>query len=354
MTPPTEAAAVPSDSPAPAAEASTDAAAPLIVVEDVAHSYGDREALRGVSFDVAASQVFGLLGPNGGGKTTLMRLLGTTLRLQSGAMRVGGFDVATQPDAVRRQLGITFQSPSLDPKLTVWENVRCQGALYGLGGRALRDRGEELLARLGVLDRRGDLCETLSGGLKRRVEIAKSLLHCPPVLLLDEPSTGLDPGARHDLWEFLTGLARRDGVTVFVSTHLMEEAERCHRLALLSQGELIALGTPDELRSGVGGDCVTITPTPEASPEELAGTIESRFGLEPARIDRQLRIERTAGHELVRDLVAEVGDRVASVTLGKPTLEDVFLQKTGHRFWDEDARGRAEEDARAPKKRKRA
>ena len=326
---------------------------PLIRIDRVSHAYGERQALADVSLAIRPGEVFGLLGPNGGGKTTLMRLLATVLPLRTGTITVGGYGVAEAPDAVRQQLGITFQSPSLDPKLTVWENVQCQGALYGLGGRHLAERGEDLLARLGVLDRRGDLCETLSGGLKRRVEIAKSLLHAPPVLLLDEPSTGLDPGARHDLWEFLSRLARRDGVTVFVSTHLMEEAERCDRLALLSQGELIALGTPDELRSGVGGDCLTITPTPEASPEAMAATIQQRLGVEPARIDRQLRIEQASGHELVRGLVDAVGAEVASVTLGKPTLEDVFLQRTGHRFWDEDARGRAEVEARAPKKRKR-
>ena len=325
---------------------------PLIDIDAVSHAYGEREALKGVSLAIGRGEVFGLLGPNGGGKTTLMRLLCTLLPLKTGTIRVGGFDVNAQPDAVRQQLGITFQSPSLDPKLTVWENVQCQGALYGLSGQTLRDRGEDLLARLGVLDRRGDLCETLSGGLKRRVEIAKGLLHRPPVLLLDEPSTGLDPGARHDLWAFLTELAHRDGVTVFASTHLMEEADRCTRLALLSHGELIAEGTPDELRSAVGGDCITITPGPDAG-DDLASRIEQRFGLEPARVGRQLRIEREAGHELVRDLVAEVGGEVASVTLGKPTLEDVFLQRTGHRFWDEDAAGVAEKEALAPKKRKR-
>ena len=324
-----------------------------IAVENVFHRYGEREALGGVSLEVPAGAIFGLLGPNGGGKTTLMRLLATLLPLQSGRLAVDGFSVADDPDAVRARLGITFQSPSLDPKLTVWENVQCQGALYGLSGRTLRDRGESLLSRLGVLDRRGDLCETLSGGLKRRVEIAKGLLHAPPVLLLDEPSTGLDPGARHDLWAFLSELAAADGVTVFVSTHLMEEAERCDRLGLLSRGELIAEGTPDALRSSVGGDCITIQTTPEAEPDALASRLSERFGLEAARIGRTLRIEREAGHELVRDLVAEHGGSIASVALGKPTLEDVFLQRTGHRFWDEDAAGREDAEARAPKKRRR-
>ena len=328
------------------------APSPALSLSEVAHSYGDREALRGVSLDVDRGQIFGLLGPNGGGKTTLMRLLATLLPLQAGTMHVCGYNVQEQPDAVRGQLGITFQSPSIDPKLTVWENVQCQGALYGITGRTLRDRGEALLSRLGVLDRRGDLCETLSGGLKRRVEIAKGLLHSPPVLLLDEPSTGLDPGARHDLWAFLAELATDDGVTVFVSTHLMEEADRCDRLGLLSKGELIAEGSPDQLRSSVGGDCITIQPTPEANVETLSATISEAFDLEATRVGQSVRIERDAGHELVRDPVASHGESIASVTLGKPTLEDVFLQRTGHRFWDEDAAGREAVEKRTAKRKR--
>ena len=325
---------------------------PALQLHEVRHRYGDREALKGVSLAVPRGEVFGLLGPNGGGKTTLMRLLATLLPLQQGTMHVGPYDVASQPDAVRSQLGITFQSPSLDPKLTVWENVQCQGALYGLSGSRLRERGDALLDRLGVLDRRGDLCETLSGGLKRRVEIAKGLLHAPPLLLLDEPSTGLDPGARHDLWTFLADLSRDDGVTVFVSTHLMEEAERCDRLGLLSQGELIGLGTPDALRSEIGGDCVTITPADGLRAEELASRLAERFAVEPTVLGRVVRVEQAAGHDFLREAVEAERPAIASITLGKPTLEDVFLKLTGHRFWDEDARGRAAAEERAPKRRR--
>ncbi len=312
---------------------------PAICACGVSFSYGDRQALKDVSFEVQGGEIFGLLGPNGGGKTTLFRLLSTTLPVQQGTASILGQDVALHPDAVRRMIGVTFQSPSLDPKLTVGENLTYQGALYGLTGTTLQNRKDELLSRLGLDDRAGDIAETLSGGLKRRVEIAKSLLHEPRVLLLDEPSTGLDPGARHDLWRYLTQLRSESGVTVLVTTHLMEEAERCDRLGLLSQGELVALGTPDELRASVGGDCITVQPVDHDS--DLAKRIGERFSVEVQQVDGGLRIEREQGHELVRDLVAAFPDDIKSVSFGKPTLEDVFIGRTGHRFWDEES---ADED----------
>ena len=305
---------------------------PAVAAENVSHSYGERRALSDVSFEVAEGEIFGLLGPNGGGKTTLFKLLTTLMPLSEGRLSVGGHDVARDPDAARRRMGVTFQSPSLDPKLTVWENVRCQGALHGLTGAALTHRGESLLSALGVLDRRDDYAETLSGGLKRRAEIAKGLLHSPRLLVLDEPSTGLDPGARLDLWTFLDRLRREEGVTVLATTHLMEEAERCDRLGLLNEGELIALGTPDELRATVGGDCVTVR---TAEPDALAAEIEAQFGVSVTRMGETLRAEREDAGEFVRDLYAAFGGRLQSVSLGPPTLEDVFMRKTGHRFFGE-------------------
>lgn len=308
---------------------------PALDVEGVSFRYGDRQALSDVTFAVQPGEIFGLLGPNGGGKTTLFRILSTTLPIQQGNATLAGHDVATAPDAVRSAIGVTFQSPSLDPKLTVGENLTYQGHLYGLTGSALKQRSDQLLSRLGLSDRRGDIAETLSGGLKRRVEIAKSLLHEPRILLLDEPSTGLDPGARHDLWRYLSELRKEAGVTVMVTTHLMEEAERCDRLGLLSQGELVAQGTPDELRASVGGDCITVQPS---QPEnDLATRIREKFNVEAQEIDGAVRVEREQGHELVRDLVAAFPDDVKSVAFGKPTLEDVFIQRTGHRFWDEES-----------------
>lgn len=305
-----------------------------LTIADVRHRYGERVALDGIRFEVAVGQIFGLLGPNGGGKTTLFRLMTTLLPVQAGRIEILGHDVQRAPDIVRRLIGVTFQSPSLDGRLTVGENLKHQAHLYGISGEPLRERVNELLNRLGLSDRAHDRADSLSGGLKRRVEIAKGLLHDPRVLLLDEPSTGLDPGARHDLWRYLESLRSEQGVTILVTTHLMEEAEHCDRLAILDRGRIVGLGTPDELRSSVGGDCVTIH---SDRPEELSRRIASRFAVTPQRIGSALRIEREQGHDFLRDLVAAFPEDVKSVSLGKPTLEDVFIDRTGHQFWDDGA-----------------
>jgi len=305
--------------------------AAAISVRGLSHSYGSRRALDNVSFDVAAGEIFGLLGPNGGGKTTLFRILATLLPVQSGEACLLGLDVAAQPSRIRSSIGVTFQSPSLDRKLTVRENLATQGRLYGLGGEQLRTRIDALLSRLGLVDRTGDRVESLSGGLARRVEIAKGLLHDPRVLLLDEPSTGLDPGARLDLGRYLKLLREEAGVTVLVTTHLMEEAERCDRLAILDSGQIVALGTPAELRSSIGGDCLTIE---SAAPEELARRIAERLQVRPAIVAGQIRVEVGRSHEFVGQLLESFGPDISSFSLGKPTLEDVFVQRTGHKFWD--------------------
>lgn len=305
----------------------------VVIIEDVSFSYGERRALAGITFKCSTGEIFGLLGPNGGGKTTLFRLLCTLLPFQEGRAAIAGYDVAADPSAVRRAIGVTFQSASLDRKLTVGENLRAQGQLYGLFGADLKRRIRYLLERFGLSDRSDDQTESLSGGLKRRVEIAKGLLHDPTVLLLDEPNTGLDPGARHDLWRLLTEL-RDSGMTILVTTHLMEEAERCDQLAILNRGEIVAQGTPNELRESVGGDCLTIR-GPEV--ESLAGRLAQRFAVRPTVLAGAIRIEQANGHELLGQIVNAFPSDVSSVTLGKPTLEDVFITRTGHRFWDEEA-----------------
>lgn len=308
---------------------------PAILIDSVSHKYGDRLALDQLSFQVQPGEIFGLLGPNGGGKTTLFKLLSTLMPVQSGQLSIVGFDVVKRADEVRQSIGVTFQSPSVDIKLTVRENIVYQGRLYGLSGADLRERVAAQMERFQITDRANDLVQTLSGGLKRRVEIAKSLLHEPRVLLLDEPSTGLDPGARFDLWQALQTLRAESGVTVLVTTHLMEEAEKCDRLVILDHGKLAAMGTPDELRSKIGGDCITIQAFDSARATSLAQQITSTLHLTPQLFETQLRIEAPEGAELVHRLTKEFSSEIRSITLGKPTLEDVFIRATGHRFWDE-------------------
>lgn len=305
---------------------------PAVDVSGVSFRYGDQPALDAVSFQIAPAVVFGLLGPNGGGKTTLFKLLSTLLPLQEGTIRLLGRDVRCQSSAVRRLIGVTFQAPSLDRKLSVFENLACHARLYGLTGASLNSRVSELLQRLGLTERARDKVESLSGGLARRVEIAKGLLHSPRLLLLDEPSTGLDPGARLDLWRYLASLRDDAGVTVIVTTHLMEEAERCDDLALLDRGRIVARGSPAELRRSLGGDCLTIR---GPQPESLAADISGRFGVAVRQLGDELRIDAQTDHSLLGRVLDAFGPRIESVSLARPTLEDVFVERTGHRFWNE-------------------
>jgi len=292
--------------------------------------YGDREALSNVTFSIARGEFFGFLGPNGGGKTTLFKLLSTLVPIQSGSARMLGHDLAGETLAVRRRLGVVFQHPSLDGKLTVGENLAHHGHLYGITGRWLRERTAAMLELLKLSARERDRVETLSGGLQRRVELAKALLHEPELLLLDEPSTGLDPAARREFSNYLRHLRDQAGVTVVLTTHYMEEAERCDRIGILHQGKLVAIAPPGELKSEVGGDVVVIR---AQAPELLQRKILQRFKLRSQLVDGAIRIERIRGHELLRDLIDAFGDEIESVSFGKPTLEDVFVHLTGHQFF---------------------
>jgi ABC-2 type transport system ATP-binding protein len=309
---------------------STDAA---IQVCEVTHRYGDRVALKGVSFSVQPAEIFGLLGPNGSGKTTLFRILSTLMIPSGGSARIAGFDPATQPGLVRRQIGVVFQAQSVDVKLTAAENLWHQGHLYGLSGTPLKNRIREMLGRVGLADRANDRVETLSGGQQRRVELAKGLMHRPAVLLLDEPTTGLDPGARRDLWQYLQVLRDHEGVTVVVTTHLMEEAERCDRLAILSEGGLVALGRPAELKSMIGGDVVVLE---APDPQSLARRIQARFGIPTNVVDGKVRLEREHGHRFIPEVMEAFPGEIHSVLVSRPNIEDVFISRTGHRFWTED------------------
>jgi ABC-2 type transport system ATP-binding protein len=316
----------------------------IISVQNLVHRYEERTALNGVSFDVRPAELFGLLGPNGSGKTTLFRILSTLMIPSAGQATIMGCDVAREPERLRRQIGVVFQAQSVDLKLTAYENLWHQGHLYGLIGTALRNRIQEILSRVGLKDRAKELVETFSGGMQRRIELAKGLLHHPGVLLLDEPTTGLDPGARRDLWQYLQMLRDEEQVSVLVTTHLMEEAERCDRLAIMNEGNLVALGTPDELKSEIGGDVVLLTAARDAG--ALAERVRARFHVETTVLDNQVRIEREGAHRFVTEVVEAFPGEIEAVSVSKPALEDVFIRRTGHKFWseqDEDAESSAED-----------
>jgi ABC-2 type transport system ATP-binding protein len=304
----------------------------VITVENLAHQYDGRVALQGVSFDVRRAELFGLLGPNGSGKTTMFRILSTLMVPAGGRAVILGHDAATDPNSLRRKIGVVFQAQSIDLKLTAGENLMHQGHLYGLKGQALKSRIAEMLERVGLSDRRNEKAETFSGGMQRRLELAKGLLHRPSVLLLDEPTTGLDPGARIDLWRYLQMLRDEEKVTVLVTTHLMEEAERCDRLAFLNEGKLVALGTPTELKHEIGGDVIVLD---AKDAESLAKRVSARYGLDAKVVENQVRLERENGHRFITDVVEAFPGDIEAISVSKPSLEDVFIRRTGHRFWIE-------------------
>ena len=302
-----------------------------IDVENVSHKFGEHVALDSITLQVMAGEMYGLLGPNGGGKTTLFRMLCTMLSPDHGEIRLLGKNATAS--AVRARIGVVFQHPSLDARLTVLENLRHQGHLYGLKGRPLTQRIEEVLAMMSLTDRAKDRVEVLSGGLQRRVELCKSLLHHPEILIFDEPCTGLDPGARRGFWDDLDILRRTYGTTLVLTTHFMEEAERCDRIGILDRGQLIAEGTPEALKRTVGCE-VIILETRDSKSLQLQ--IEKVVGRDVQIIDGQVRIPCGDGQQLLAQLYPLLRENVQAMTLSVPTLEDVFVQRTGHGFQVED------------------
>jgi ABC-2 type transport system ATP-binding protein len=309
---------------------------PAIIVRDLVKSFGDRRALDGISLDVRRGELFCLLGPNGGGKSTLFRILATLSLPDAGSAEVAGHNAVTDAAEVRARLGVVFQSPSLDGKLTILENLRCGGALYGMKGAELESRITEATKALNLTDRRNDLVETLSGGLQRRAEIAKCLLIRPEVLLLDEPSTGLDPGARLDLWAALENLRNQHGVTALCTTHLMEEAARADRVGIVSAGKLVALGTPDELTSAIGGDVISLGASKETGADLLAQAITAKTGIRATVVEGEVRIEHAEAYAFAARLAGEFPGEISSLRIARPTLEDVFIARTGRLFADQD------------------
>lgn len=304
-------------------------------IANLRHRYGDRESLRGVSFSVPESDLFALLGPNGGGKSTLFRIISTLLCPTAGSVEIFGVNALRDPAGARRLMGVVFQSPAVDPMLTVLENLRLHGYLYGLGGPRLARGMERALERFGLTARAHDRVSTLSGGLRRRVELAKALLPEPRLLLLDEPSTGLDPLARRELLDELVRLRDDAGTTVVLTTHLMEEASICDRVGILHEGQLVAIGTPASLIATIGGEVIAIDPLGDAV--TLAGGIQARFGVATSLIDGRIRIERPRAHEFVPTLVEAFPGAIATISVGRPTLDDVFTHHAGRRL-DADER----------------
>ena len=302
-----------------------------IAIDQVSFRYGSRTALEQVTFDVPHRAIFALLGPNGSGKTTLFQLVATLLPMQQGVITVGGCDVAADSHTVRQRLGVVFQTPSLDGKLTVAENMTCQATLCGLRGPERSARIAEMLEQVGLADRRGDIVDTLSGGLKRRLDLARGILSRPDVLLLDEPTQALDPAARHDVWHYLRQLRETTGTTILFTTHLLEEADRCDQIAILDQGRLVACASPAELKAQVKGDIVSIRCRGDHDPLQRA--LREQFDCQPHFVDNELRIECPQGHVLVPRIVELYPDTIDAITVSKPTLADVFVRTTGHQFW---------------------
>ena len=297
-----------------------------IKVENLSYAYGARQALAGVTFSISQGEVFGFLGPNGSGKTTLFKILSTLIPVDQAAVNILGHELTSESKNIRQYLGVVFQRPSVDLKLTVTENLRHHGHLYGLQGKILKQRIQDALDQFELTDRAHEGVETLSGGLQRRAELAKATLHKPKLLLLDEPSTGLDPGARRSFREYLASLQE---TTVILTTHILDDAEACDRVGILNAGEVVAIGPPDELKGQVSGEIVIVN---SPVPEELEPRISQQFGYTATSIEGLLRIECQNGHEFVRDVVAAFPTEIRSVRVGKPTLEDVFIKLTGCRF----------------------
>jgi len=302
---------------------------PVVTIDSLTHRYIERVALDALSLNINEADIFCLLGPNGSGKSTLFRILSTLVAPQSGTVRILGWDVLAERAKVRLAIGVVFQSPALDIHLTAEENLTHHGHLYGLAGATLRARVREMLERVQLADRAKERIKTFSGGMRRRVELAKGLLHRPRVLILDEPSTGLDPGSRIELWHFLNTLRERDGVTILLTTHLLDEAEHADRVAILDAGRLIACDSPAELKARIGGDVIELI---SDDPAALQTAIATKMKLTTTRTGQTLRLESERGPLLIAELMELFSGNLKSVSMSKPTLQDVFITLTGRKM----------------------
>ncbi|HEU0086484.1 MAG TPA: ATP-binding cassette domain-containing protein [Pseudonocardiaceae bacterium] len=309
---------------------------PAVQVRGLVKHYAEVEAVRGIDLDVSPGETFGFLGPNGAGKSTTIKILCTLVEATRGTARVAGFDVATERVAVRRHIGLVFQEPTLDTYLTGEQNLRFHGELYGVDRSGAAARRAEVLRMVGLWERRGDAVQTYSGGMRRRLEIARGLLHSPKVLFLDEPTIGLDPQTRASIWEYLRALHRSEEITVFVTTHYMDEAEHCDRIAIMNEGRIVALGTPERLKAAVGKDRVQITT--EDDPAAIRA-LRAHLGVEAAVHEGAVSFAVTDGASFVPLLFAGLGVPIRSVTVNRPSLDDVFLAHTGTTIRDAEKSG---------------
>jgi ABC-2 type transport system ATP-binding protein len=312
---------------------------PAIEVDDLVKSYGDIDAVRGVSFTVPPGEVFGFLGPNGAGKSTTISVLCTLATPTSGTARVSGFDVVTERDDVRRHLGLVFQDPTLDLQLTAGQNLRLHADLYGIDAGVIPARMDQMLEMVDLADRRDQPVITFSGGMKRRLEIARGLMHSPRVLFLDEPTIGLDPQTRSSIWRYIRALQAEEGTTIFMTTHYMEEAEFCDRIAIMDRGEIVVLDTPEALKAGVGADRVVLG---TADDEAALAALHDRFGIEAGVAEGAVTFHVENGEAFVPRLFAEwdpAHPAITSVAVLRPTLDDVFMRYTGTTIRDAETGG---------------
>jgi ABC-2 type transport system ATP-binding protein len=309
---------------------------PAIEVTDLVKSYGDVEAVRGVSFAVPRGEVFGFLGPNGAGKSTTINMLCTLATPTSGSARVSGFDVVDRRDDVRRHIGLVFQDPTLDGYLTAAQNLRLHAELYGIDPAVIPARMEQMLEMVDLADRRDQPVMTFSGGMRRRLEIARGLLHSPRVLFLDEPTIGLDPQTRSSIWRYIRALQESEGTTIFMTTHYMDEAELCDRIAIMDRGEIVVLDTPEALKASVGADRVVLG---TADDDAAIAALRERFGIEAAVAEGAVTFHVDSGEAFVPRLFARLGVAITSVAVSRPTLDDVFMSYTGSTIRDAETDG---------------
>jgi ABC-2 type transport system ATP-binding protein len=311
----------------------------IIKAEKLVKKFKELTAVDGISFEIEDGEIFGLLGPNGAGKTTTISMLSTMLRPTSGTATVNGFDVIKQEDDVRKSIGIVFQDQSLDEELTACENMDFHGRLYRIEKKERQERIERLLKLVGLYDRKDGLVKTFSGGMRRRLEIARGLLHEPKVLFLDEPTLGLDPQTRNHLWEYITKLNHEKGITIILTTHYMEEADRlCGRVAIIDQGKIMAMDTPAKLKERIGGDFITIQ---AAGSEKLYSKVHRLPFVKHATHHEgtvKINVNNAEKHiAAITGIASKSGIAIDSISIHKPNLEDVFLHFTGKSIREETA-----------------